>query len=85
MQLYYRLVTSKSQLLINLAAHSIAAATIFLFVVPGLLKWSGIAAMALSAHRGYRHLIRQDIIHLRVDPARRGIQLQQAGQPYFYS
>lgn len=85
MQHYYQLVTSRSQLLIGLATHFIAAATIFFFVAPVLLKWSGIAAMAVSAHCGYRHLIQLDIIRLRVDPARQMVELQQAGQPYFYS
>lgn len=84
MQHYYELVISRTQLLINLAAHFIGAATIFFFMAPMLLKWSGIAAMALSAHSGYRHLIQHDIIRLRVDPARQMIELQQAGQPYFY-
>jgi hypothetical protein len=84
LQHYYQLVTSRSQLLINLAAHFIAAATIFFFVVPGLLKWSGIAAMALSARSGYRHLIRHEIIRLRVDAPRQAVLLQQAGQSYFY-
>jgi len=84
LQQYYQLVTSRAQLLINLAAHFIAAASIFFYVDPVLLKWSGIAAMALSALHAYRHLIRHDIIRLRVDPARQIIELQQAGQPYFY-
>jgi hypothetical protein len=84
LQHYYQLVTSRAQILISLAAHFIAAATIFFFVVPALLKWSGIAAMALSAQHGYRHLIQHDIIRLRVDTERQMIELQQAGQPYFY-
>jgi len=84
LQHYYQLVTSRTQLLINLAAHFIAAATIFFCVAPVLLKWSGIAAMVLSARRAYRHLIRHDIIRLRVDPARRAVLLQQAGQSYFF-
>jgi len=85
LQQYYQLVTSRAQLLINLAAHSIAGATIFFCVAPLLLKWSGIAAMALSARHAYRHLIQHDIIRLRVDQARQIIELQQADQPYFYS
>ena len=84
MQYYYQLVTSRTQLLINLAAHFLAAVTIFFLVIPALLKWSGMAAMVLSAQRGYRHLIRHDIIRLRVDLARQGVLLEQAGQPYFY-
>jgi hypothetical protein len=85
LQHYYQLVTSRTQLLINLAGHFIAAATIFFFVAPALLKWSGIAAMLLSAQRGYMHLIQHDIIRLRVDTARQAVVLQLAGQPYFYS
>jgi len=84
LQYYYQLVTSRTQLLINLAAHFLAAVTIFFLVIPALLKWSGMAAMVLSAQRGYRHLIRHDIIRLRVDLARQGVLLEQAGQPYFY-
>jgi len=84
MQQYHELVTSRSQLLINLAAHFVAAATIFFYVAPVLLKWPALAGLALCAYSGHRQLIRQDIIRLRVDPVRKMIELQQGGQPYFY-
>ena len=83
MQLYH-LHTSRTQLLIGIALHCIAAATIFFCVSPALLKWSGIAAIMLGAHHGYRHLIQHDIIRLGLDPTRKIVELQQAGQPYFF-
>lgn len=84
MQLY-QLHASRIQLWIGFTLHLIAAATIFFCMSPALLKWSAIAAMALSARHGYRHLIQHDIIRLRLDPARKIFELQQAGQPYIFS
>ncbi len=84
MHRFYEVVPSRTQSLITLAAHFIAASTIFFFVDSWLLKTAGMAGVALAALCGYRRLIRQDIIRLRIDPVRQLVEFQQSGQPYFY-
>lgn len=84
MQEFYQLRPSRTQSLIYLAAHFLAAATIFFYVDYWILKYAGMAAVALAACCGYRRLIRQEIIRLRIDPARQLVEFQQSGQPYFY-
>jgi hypothetical protein len=85
MHRYHHLNVSRSQRILLLAAHSTAAATIYFCVTPDLLKWAGIAGLAVSVLIEYRRLIRQGNLLLRVDPGREIIELRQAGQPYFYS
>ena len=84
MHRFYEIVPSRTQSRITLVAHFIAAGTIYFFVDSGLLKTAAMAGVALAAWCGYRCLIRQDIIRLRVDPVQQLVEFQQSGQPYFY-
>ena len=82
---YYEIRPSKTQLVFLLVSHALLALAIIFYLQPGLLKLSGLALMLLLAIRESRCLIRQEIIKLRLDPVGASIELEQGGQPYFYS
>jgi hypothetical protein len=84
MYLYYEVNPSKSQSLVALALHCLALATIFFYVDSILLKYAGVAGIAVSAWCGYRHLIQQENIHLRVDPLQRQVEFRQSDQTYIF-
>jgi hypothetical protein len=84
MQHYYKVGTSKSQLIFLLAVHLLGIFTIYFYLTPLFFKCSVIAGLGLSAIVEYRHLIRHDIMRLRVNKARASIEILRDGQPYFY-
>ena len=85
MQKQFEIQPSKSQLALLLAGHGMVAASIFYYLEPGLLKLSTLALVLLLALTESRYLIRQQIIKLRLDSKHAVIELEQDGQPYFYS
>lgn len=84
MHQYHRIYRSRIQLGMVLCAHLAVLPVIYFYWTPALLKWAGIAALALSASIEYRHLIRQGNMRLRIIQPGAGIELRQHGQPYFY-
>ena len=85
MQEYYEIKPSRSQLVLLLAGHGLVAVAITLYQPSGLLKLATLVLVALLAVRESRHLMRQEIIKLRFDSSAGAVELEQAGQPYFYS
>ena len=85
MQKYYEIQPSKSQLVCLLAGHGLVAVVIIFYLEPGLLKLSTLALVLLLTVTESRYLIRQEIIKLCLDPKGEAIELEQGGQPYFYS
>jgi hypothetical protein len=85
MQQYHELKTSLTQRILLLGAYLLAVGVIYFCLSPSLLKWAGLAGLGVSALIEYRRLIQQGIIRLRVNPQRSTIEIQQAGQPYFYT
>lgn len=81
---YYEIKPSKSQLVLLLVVHGLAAVVIIFYQQPGLLKLSALALVLLLAVHESRSLIRQEIIKLCFDSRDASIELQQGGQPYFY-
>ena len=84
MHYYHEFGASRNRFLVGLVLHLVAAAIIFLYVPPGLLYLAALAGVGLGAGVEYRLLIRHEIIRIRIDSRRGLIELQQAGQPYFY-
>ena len=84
MQNYYEVGISKSQLIFLLTVHLLGILTIYFYLTPLFFKCSVIAGLGLSAIVEYRHLIRHDIMQLRVNKARASIEILRDGQPYFY-
>jgi hypothetical protein len=85
MQNYHQIGTSRSQQVVQLFVHLLAAIAIYFYLTPAFLKCSALAALALSAFIDYRRLIRHDIIRVRVDRRQARIEIQQGGQSYFYA
>lgn len=85
MQQYHELKTSHTQLILLLGAYLLATGVIYFCLSPSVLKWAGLAGLGVSALIEYRRLIQQGIIRLRVNPQSSTIEIQQAGQPYFYT
>jgi hypothetical protein len=84
MQQYHQVKPSRSQCILLLLAHFVAAAVIYFYLATPFLKWAGMAAMAVSALIECRRLIQHGNMRLRVLPQRASIELEQGGQPYFY-
>jgi hypothetical protein len=82
---YHEFRASRSVLIFIAAGHLAAALTIYFYFAAGLIKWSTLAALGLFATAECRHLIQHGIIRLRVIPCQATIELEQRGQPYFYS
>ena len=82
---FHELTAARATLLIAFAAYGLAAAIVSLYLEPCLLQVSALAAIVLATGLEYRRCARQARILLRVDPLQRGVELRQAGQPYFYS
>ena len=85
MQNYHQIGTSRSQQVVQLFVHLLAAIAIYFYLTPTFLKCSALAALALSAFIDYRRLIRHEIIRVRVDRGQARIEIQQGGQSYFYT
>ncbi len=85
MQEYYEIKPSKSQLAFLLVGHGLVAVAIIFYQPSGLLKLGALALVALLAVHESRCLIRQEIIKLRFDSSAASVELEQGGQPYFYS
>lgn len=85
MQHYHQIGTSRSQQLMQLFVHLLAAIAIYFYLTPVFLKCTALAALALSAFIDYRRLIRHEIIRVRVDRRQARIEIQQGGQSYFYT
>ena len=81
---YYEIKPSKSQLVLLLVVHGLAAVVILFYQQPGLLKLSALALVLLLAVHESRNLIQQGVIKLRLDSRGTSIELEQGGQPYFY-
>lgn len=82
---YYEIRPSKRQLVFLLLSHALLALAIIFYLQPGLLKLASLALVLLFAIRESRSLIRQEIIKLRLDTVGASVELEQGGQPYFYS
>lgn len=85
MQEYYEIKPSRSQLVLLLVGHGLVAVAIIFYQPPGLLKLAALVLVALLAVHESRCLIRQEIIKLRIDSSAAAVELEQGGQPYFYS
>ena len=85
MQRYHHLKVSSSQRVLLLGAYLLSAGAVYFLLSPDFLKWSCLAALAVSATLEYRRLIRLGNLRLGVDPRREIIEIQAAGQPYFFS
>lgn len=85
MQEYYEIKPSKSQLVLILVIHGLVAVTIIIYQQPGLIKLSALMLVMLLAVQECMSLMRQEIIKLRFDSRGASIELEQGGQPYFYS
>ncbi len=82
---HYEIHSSKSQLVVLLVSHGLAAVAIIFYLQPFLLKTAVLAFLLLLAIFEYRCLIRQGIINLRLNQGDASIEFEQGGQPYFYS
>ena len=82
---HYEIHSSKSQLVVLLVSHGLAAATIFFYLQPLFLKMAALAFVLLLTIFESRCLIRQEIINLRLNQGDASIEFEQGGQPYFYS
>ena len=85
MQEYYEIQPSSSQHIFLLVSHGLAAAAIYFYLEPTLLKLAAMAAVCLLAFCDSRWLIQQEIIILRLDSGAKSIEYRQGKQPYFYS
>ena len=81
---FHRITNFRVPRLIGIGLHFAVAVLVFFYLDDRWLQACAIAAIAIAACLEYRRLIRQENIRLRVDPARRGIVLEQSGQPYFF-
>ncbi len=82
---HYEIHSSKSQLVVLLVSHGLAAAAIIFYLQPFLLKMAALAFVLLLTIFESRCLIRQGIINLRLNQGDASIEFEQGGQPYFYS
>jgi hypothetical protein len=81
---HFEIRASQNQCIFLLISYSLAVVAIYFCLQPGLLLAVVLALIFLVAICETKSLIRQEIISLHVNQRDASIELEQAGQSYFY-
>lgn len=76
---------SSTQLRLALAAHGLIALAIAAYVEPIAMKVAALVLVALLALRESMRLLRQGTVNLKFGSDESSIELNEGGQPYFFS